>query len=316
MQDSVDPDRRIWLDGAFVPWGQATVHVLSHSMQRGSLVFDYMAIRDVPGRGAAVFRLREHIERFERSCELTGLPMAMGIEELCEACLETVRANPGSTALRISAYLPSVEVGVVPQDDRVAVAIAAYDAVEDIIARKARPLHLGYPTKLWVEKDKRNRRHDIMPPQAKVAGNYVSPMVARWKAIRAGYDDALLLDEDGCIAETANANIFLVDRAGTLKTPPEDNVLLGISRASILEIARVEAIPLAVERLRVADLLAAEEVFLSATSIEAWPVASIDGVAVGHEVPGPVTRRIAEGLVRAMRGDDERFDHWLTYAGL
>jgi len=305
--------RRIWLDGALVPWESATVHVLSHSLQRGSLVFDYMSVHET-SRGAAVFRLPEHVERFLHSAELVGLPLALGAPQIEAAILETVRANPGAKAVKVSAYLPSIEVDVVPLDPHVAVAIAAYDPQEDINAGKPNPPHRPEFLKLWIEKRVKNRREDIVPPQAKVSANYTSPMQAKWNARRAGYDEILLVDEDGCVAEGPTTNVFMVDAAGVLATPPEKRVLLGVTRRSILDLARHDG--LAVEERPIApdELIGAAEVFLTGTTAGVWPVESIDGEKVGKGVPGPVSARLRERFRTVARGDDPDFAHWLTPA--
>ena len=194
-------DRRIWMDGELVPWAEASVHVLSHSLQRGSLIFDYMSVHATP-RGPAVFRMREHLERLLRSAELVGLPLGRSVDELGAAILETVRANPGATAVKVSAYLPSIEVDVVPhRSRRLSVAIAAYDPWEDVIVphiRASGPLQRPSVKHLGGEGDRRNRRRrHSCTPQAKVAANYTSPMLAKWRARRRGYDEILLVDEDG-----------------------------------------------------------------------------------------------------------------------
>lgn len=305
-------DRRIWLDGALVPWAEATVHVLSHSLQRGSLVFDYMSVHATE-RGAAVFRLREHLERFHASTDLVGLDLTLGVDVLSEAVCATVRANPGAKAVKISAYLPSVEVDVVPLDPRVSVAIAAYDPYRDIIARKpVQPeLHLEY--RLWIEKQRRNRRADIVEPQAKVAANYVSPMMAKARARRAGYDDILLLDEEGHVAEGPTTNVFYVDRAGGLVTPPADNVLLGVTRRSVLELAKHDGRPVREERFAPEALFAAAEVFLTGTTANVLPVVVLDEHTVGDGSAGPVTRALRDRFHEVTHGLDPAFAHWLTW---
>jgi len=305
------PSRRIWIDGALVPWEQATVHVLSHSLQRGSLVFDYMSVHETPG-GAAIFRLAEHLERFDRSIELVGLPLARGRAELEAACKQTVRANPGSKSLKISAYLPSVEVDVVPQDDHVAVAIAAYDPFEDVIRRNPGEWPRRETLSIWIEKERRNRRPDIVPPQAKVAANYTSPMVAKWLARRAGYDEVLLADDDGYVAEGPTTNVFWVDGQGVLHTPPELKVLLGITRLSILELAKHDGIDADQARVRPEELMAASEVFVTGTTAGVWPVHAIDGQTIGTGEPGPVTLRLRERFEQVSSGQDPAFAHWLT----
>ena len=136
------PERHIWLDGELVPWERATVHVLSHAMQRGALVFDFVSVHRNE-RGTAAFRLTTHLERFVRSCELLGLPLGHGLDELREATLKTVRANPGCRSIKISAYIGSIEVELVPQNDHVSVAIAAYDVVRRHHQAHSGPLPLG-----------------------------------------------------------------------------------------------------------------------------------------------------------------------------
>jgi branched-chain amino acid aminotransferase len=305
-------DRTIWIDGAFVPWQDATVHVLSHSLQRGSLIFDYMSVHETP-RGPAVFRLEEHLERLLTSAEIVGLPLRADVPGLEAAVCETVRRNPGAKAVKVSAYLPSIEVDVVPLDDRVSVAIAAYDPGADVVAHKPTKPRLAASVRLWIEKDVRNRRPDILPPQAKVAANYTSPMLAKWRARRNGYDEIVLVDEDGFVAEGPTTNIFLVDGDGTVITPPEETVLLGVTRRSILEIADHDGVPLREERVRPDELAGAAEVFLTGTTAGVWPVESVDGKKIGASAPGPVSLRLRDRFQEISNGHDPAFEHWLTF---
>jgi branched-chain amino acid aminotransferase len=306
-------DRKIWLDGEFVPWERATVHVLSHSLQRGSLVFDYMSVHETP-RGAAIFRLDLHVQRFLRSCAMVGLGLEQSQQEIEAAICETVRRNPGAKAVKASAYLPSVEVDVIPQDDHVALAIAAYDPYADVIQRKTQPPPpRAREVRLWIERERKNRREDIMPPQAKVSANYASPMVAKAKARAAGYDEIVLVDEEGHVAEGPTTNLFVVDHDGVLVTPPEAHVLLGVTRASILELAGAEGIA-AVERDVTPDeLRGAAEAFLTGTTAGVWPVTSVDGEKLGDGEIGPVSKRLQDRFRRVANGEDEAFAHWLTY---
>jgi branched-chain amino acid aminotransferase len=306
------PHRRIWLDGALVPWAEATVHVLSHSMARGSLVFDYMSVHETP-RGPAIFRLEDHLARFRASTELVGLPLRQSDVELRRACLEAVRANPGAKVVKLNAFIPSIEVDVVPVDDHVAVAAAAYDPLADVHARKPGGAPPAPATlRIWLEKERRQRRPDILHPHAKVAANYTSPMIAKWKARRAGYDEVLLVDEEGLLAEGPTTNLFVVDRAGELRTPPERSVLLGVTRRSILEIAKHEGIAVVEAPLRPEDLFAAAEAFLTGTSAGVWPIASVDDHAIGAGAPGPLSRRLGARFREVTAGRDPAFAHWLT----
>ena len=306
--------RQIWVDGEYLPWEQATVHVLSHSLQRGSLIFDYMSVHETP-RGPAVFRMPEHVARFLDSARLVGLPLERSAAEIEAAILETVRRNPGARAVKVSAYLASIEVDVVPLDDHVTVAIAAYDPQADVNDRKPRPPHQARTLSLWIEKEVRNRRKDIVPPQAKVAANYTSPMWAKWNARRRGYDEILLIDEQGHVAEGPTTNVFLVDQAGTLVTPEEETVLLGVTRRSILEIARHEGIDVKETKVAPEDLFAASEVFLTGTSAGVWAVHAVDDRRIGppgQEPPGPVARRLAARFRKIAAGEDPDFATWLT----
>jgi branched-chain amino acid aminotransferase len=315
VQTSSDVSRLIWLDGELVPWERATVHVLSHSLQRGSLVFDYMSVHDTP-RGACVFRLDLHVERFMRSCELVGLALRRSAREIEAAILETVRRNPGAKAVKASAYLASIEVDVVPQDDHVTLAIAAYDPAADIIARKpGTPPPRVRELRLWIEKERKNRREDIMPAQAKVSANYASPMMAKARARAAGYDEIVLVDEEGHVAEGPTTNLFLVDAAGTLVTPRTEHVLLGVTRASILELAQAEGIPVVERDVAPEELLAAREAFLTGTTAGVWPITSVDGEKLGDGGIGTVSKRLQDRFRRVAAGDDPAFAHWLTPAG-
>lgn len=313
MKETPEVDRLIWLDGAFVPWRDATVHVLSHSLQRGSLVFDFMSIKQTP-RGGAVFRLDRHLKRLLRSCSLMGLPMAYEEEVLAKAILETIRANPGARNVKISAFIPSIEVDVVPADPRVSVAIAAYDPALDIQSRlpgesRARPSAL----RISLERNTRQRREDIISPEAKVSANYVSSMVAKARALKAGFHEILLLDEDGFVAEGPTSNVFVVDPEGTLRTPPERRVLRGVTRASVIELAEIMQIQVREEPIAPEELLLSAEIFMTGTSASIVPVESIDGRGIGQSCPGPVTQRLRGTLLGIENGEDTSFDHWLTY---
>ena len=305
-------DRLIWVDGALRPWADATVHVMSHSHQRGSLVFDYMSVHSTP-RGEAIFRLREHVDRFFHSCEMMGLPVDQTPDALCDAIRETVRVNPGARAVKMSGYFASVEIDVVPVDMHVSIAIAAYDPKTDISDRLPRPSpakarHL----KLWIEKVRANRRDDIVPPQVKVSANYASPMTAKTRARAEGYDEIILVDEDGHLAEGPTTNLFLVDESGQLLTPKSEKVLHGVTRSAIMEIAKAEGIPVHEAQLKPDALLNAAEAFLTGTTAGVWPVESVDGQMLGRGCPGPISERLGARFRRASAGEDPEFEHWLT----
>ena len=304
-------DRLVWRDGEFVPWREATVHILAQSLQRGSLAFDYMSIHQAR-QGVAVFRLEDHVARLFRTCSIMGLPIAYTPAELIEGCAETVRCNPGATSLRISALIPSIEAELVPRNPKVGVFICAYDVETDIFGAETSGAMRGSTISLKVEREIINRRPDIIPPQAKMAANYTAAMFAKWRARREGFDEILLLDGDGHIAEAPTSNIFVVE-ADVLATPPEDKVLHGITRASIIDLAGALGIPVVTRNLSVADLERAQEVFLTSTSTGVWPVLRIDRRPVADGAVGPVTERLRAALAAATLGEQADFDHWLYY---
>ena len=306
------PDRRIWIDGALVPWQAATVHVLSHSLARGSLVFDYLSVHETP-RGAAIFRLGEHLERFQRSVGIVGLPMRQSFDELFAGARAVVHANPGAKALKVMAYLPSEEVDVVPMDERVAVAMAAYDPVADVILKKANPRRMTATLALKIERVRR-RIESHLPTHAKAAANYLGPMMAKWQARNEGYDEVVMLDEHGHLSEAPTSNVFLVDARGTLRTPSLDAVLPGVTRMSVVEIAKHEGVPVYEGVVEPEELLGAAEAFLASTSVGVWPVASVDQKPLPTPIPGPISARLKSRFDRVVAGQDPDFAHWLTLA--
>jgi branched-chain amino acid aminotransferase len=313
VQQKSPVDRLIWIDGELAPWERATVHVLSHSLQRGSLVFDYMSVHETP-RGPAIFRLDLHVQRMLTSCELMGLPIGLDADVISRAIVETVRANPDATAVKASAYYASVEVDVVPMHPQVTVAIAAYDPQRDIIDRlPGERSAKRSPIRLWLEKKAHQRRDDIVSPQAKVSANYASSMTAKARAQREGFDEILLVDEDDHVAEGPTTNVFLVDSHGGLATPPERKVLRGVTRQSIIELAKADGIAVRESVVTPAELFEANEIFLTGTTAGVLPVESVDGRRIGESCPGPVAKTLYKHLKCVEAGEDSAFDHWLTY---
>ncbi len=316
MQERSPVDRVIWLNGDLVPWEQATVHVLSHSIQRGSLVFDYMSLNETP-RGPAIFRLDLHVRRMLQSCELMGLPIALSETELSAAIIEAARANPDGRAIKASAYFASLEVDVVPADSRVTVAIAVYDPQADLVGRlpEGSPSRAPRPLRIWLEKQAHQRRDDIVSPQAKVSANYASSMTAKARAQQLGFDEILLVDEDDHIAEGPTTNVFIVDAAGALRTPPEKRVLQGVTRQSVMELVRASGLEPSETPIDPSELMGAKEVFLTGTTAGVLAIESVDGEKIGDVCPGPLTVKLGELLRRVESGNDPAFDHWLTYLG-
>jgi branched-chain amino acid aminotransferase len=292
-----------------VAWDDAAVSVLSHSVQRGAAVFDVGAMRSgAAGAGGAVllFRPREHIARFLRSAALVGLEVGWDAPALLEATVEAARAAGETSALvRWSAFVPDVEPDVVPRPGtraRVAIAILPPDP-----AAPAKPTTL----RVTVPRDARKAGPEVFPPQAKVGASYLGPMLAKRQAMAAGFDEVVLLDGEDHVAEAPTANVFVV-KHGALLTPPAERVLAGITRDSVLALARAEGIPAHEVPLTQDDLAGADEAFLAATSLPVHAIASVDGRALGDHAPGPVTARIRDLLLACERGEDARFAGWVV----
>ena len=306
-------DRKIWRDGEFIAWEDATVHVLAQSLQRGSLAFDYISVHQAR-RGTAIFRLRDHIERLATTCRIVGLPLEYAVDELVNGCAETVRRNPGAKSVKISALMPSVEAELIPQNPHVAVFIAAYDSDRDL----ARPnKELGRRRReavsLKIEREKSSRREDIIPPHAKVAANYTAAMTAKWRARHEGFDDIVLLDEHGNVTEGPTANLFMVDAQDRLATPPASKVLLGITRDSIIALAPAIGRSCTERDIAAEELASASEVLLSGTSAGVWPVVRIDGRPVADGCAGQVTLQLRDLYRAVVQGEEPAFEHWLHY---
>ena len=302
--------RKIWINGNYINWEDAQVHILSHSHQRGSLIFGFIPIFDNEGV-VSIFRLNDHIDRLFTSCISAGIPLDYSFEEIHFAIKDTVRKNPGSKFVKISVYISSIEVDVVPQDPFSSVAIAAYDPQEDIISKNTQPFHSSKELSVWLEKEKHQRRSDIIPPQIKIAGNYTSSMMAKWQARKNGYDEIILTDENGFITEAPTSNVFLVNNDGDLLTAPEKDVLYGITRKSILDIAKNEGINIKVERIPLLELENAKEVFITSSSHLVCPVIKIDNKFVGNGVIGDLTARLKKRFLDITQSKDELFNYWL-----
>lgn len=297
--------RPVWLDGKIVPFEQATVSALSHSMQRGSLVFDAGTFHRTFS-GTAVFRLREHVVRFQRSASIIGHALAFDTEAIEAGTRAIVRASGLAEGyLRWEAYFPSMEADLVPHDPRASVAIVAYAAGD----RPARPRPPTF--KVRVPDDVRKAGPDVIPANAKVAAGYLGPMLARRRALAEGYDEVVLLDRDGLLAEAPTANVFVV-KGGAVITPPLGKVLDGITRDSVLTLARDEGITAREEPLSLDALLAADEAFLTSSSLPLAPVAHVNGRAIGSGDIGPITRRLRDRLGAIQRGEDPRYSRWLA----
>jgi len=294
------------MDGTMVDWGEARVHVLTHTLHYGLGLFEGIRCYKT-ARGPAIFRLPEHVSRLFEGAQIIGIPLPFSEEQITSAIKQTVRENTLEECyIRPLVYVGYGKMGLNPLGIPIRVAIAvwpwgAYLGEEGLVSG------------IRVRISSFTRHHpNIMMTKAKVVGNYANSQLAKVEAVQTGYDEALLLDPAGYVAEGSGENVFIV-RHGILKTPPLMSILDGITRASVVEVARLEGIPLREESLSRDELYIADEMFFTGTAAEITPVREVDKRAVGTGKPGPLTKRLQRQFFDIVHGKDERFKEWLTY---
>jgi branched-chain amino acid aminotransferase len=302
----IEKTQKIWMDGKLVDWDDATVHVLTHTLHYGSGVFE--GIRAYPtSRGPAVFRLTDHIRRLHDSASLLLMELPYSVEELVEATKETVRVNGVEGCyIRPLAYLGYGEMGLNPLPCQVNVSIAIWPwgtyLGDEGIKRGVR-----VKISTWRRMDP-----NINPVAAKGTGIYVNSSLAKVEAIKGGYDEAVLLNTAGEVSEATGENLFVVTN-GVLRTPPlSSGALEGITRDSVMTIARDLGYEVREEVLLRTDLYLADEAFLTGTAAEVVPIREVDDREIGD--PGEITRKIQETYFATVRGEVEKYADWLEYA--
>jgi branched-chain amino acid aminotransferase len=301
----ITPGKFIWMDGVLVPWDEAKVHVLTHSLHYGSGVFEGIRAYETK-RGPAVFRLTDHIERLYESSKIHLIDVPFAPEELVDAVKETIRANElESCYIRPLVYRGYGEMGLnwIGCSVNVSIAVWPWGAYlgEDAFARGAR-----MKVSSWRRYD-----HNVLPPAAKATGQYINSSLAKVEAIKAGYDEASMLNKEGYVADASGENLFAV-RDGVLMTPPLSACpLAGITRASIMTLARDLSIPVLERDLARTDLYTADEAFLTGTAAELVPIRSVDDRDLGD--PGPLTKKLSEVFWATVKGDLEQYSAWNEY---
>lgn len=303
--DRMQPTEKIWLDGELVDWADATVHVGSHGLHYGSGVFEGIRCYDTPD-GPAVFRLTEHLERLERSARLLYMELPFSVSQLVEATLDLLRTN-GLPAcyIRPIAFYGYGTLGVPPGENPVVVAILSWPW-GTYLGPEALAKGISAKIASW-----RRVGPNTIPHAAKATGVYLNSMLAVLEASRAGYDEAILLTEDGYVGDGSGENIFIV-KGGVLCTPGlSASILPGITRETVIELAGSLGYDVREEPLIRTDLYGADEVFMTGTAAEVTPIRSVDNVEIGD--PGPVTREIQKLYLDVVCGRQARWLHWLQY---
>lgn len=300
-------DRMVWINEEFVPWKNATVHIMSHSFGRGSAIFEVISFHDT-GRGPAVFRLEAHIDRLLRSAELLDMTLPYSKGALYEAVAGTIKRNQLRQGyVKLICFYPEISFEIIPPGSPLSVSVFALDPAQDLggvidAFKEGTTVYVSN----WRKLDPRT-----VPVEAKAAANYLNGMVARLEAQKKGFKHAIMLDTQGFIAEGGTESAFFV-KDNCLLTPSTETVLKSITRMSILELATKMGVECHEKQLKPELLAEAEEIFLSSTPFKVTPVKQINERKL-VDAPGPVTRKLAAHLNGITAGTDDRFENWLYF---
>lgn len=296
----------VWMDGEFLPFAEANVHILTHTLHYGLGVFEGTRAYRQSAGGTAIFRLDDHIGRLSRSSHMLQLPLPFDETTLRAATIELVaRSGLESCYIRHLVYLGQASMGLFPRDNPVRVAITTWPwgayLGEDGLAR-------GIRCKI---SSHQRAFPNSMLTKAKATGSYIASILAKREAVALGFDEALMLDTEGFVAEASGANLFIVS-GGRLVTPPASSILEGITRDTMLRLATDEGLEVREARIPRDDLYVADEAFLTGTAAEVTPIREVDGRAIGAGGKGPVTSLLQDKFFRTVRGELPELADWLA----
>ena len=303
----ITPTEKIWMNGELIPWEDAKIHILTHTLHYGTGVFEGVRAYETDD-GPAVFRLTDHIVRLFDSAKIMMMEIPYTVDEIVQAVKDTVRSTGlPSCYIRPIAYYGYGEMGLntLPCEVDVSVACWPWGAYlgDDAVTKGVR-----MKISSWTRHD-----HNTMPPLSKTTGNYVNSSLAKVEALKAGYDEAIMLNPDGLVSECTGENIFAA-RRGVLITPPiAAGALPGITQDSVMTIARDHGFEVAVDQISRSDLYVAEEMFVCGTAAEVSAVNSVDDRAI--PCPGPMTKTIASEYAKAVRGQIDKYKDWCEHVG-
>jgi branched-chain amino acid aminotransferase len=303
----VEKAKYIWFDGKLIPWDQAQVPLLTHTLHYGLGVFEGIRAYLCADGRTAIFRLPEHIRRLFDSAHVMQLEMPFSQAEIVAACGDILRANGQKEAyIRPLVFVGDGVMGLNPQDNPIRVAVISW-VWGAYLGEEGLRLGIRAKTSSFI------RHHvNIMMTMTKTVGNYVNSILAKREAIQGGFDEAIMLDTEGYVAEASGENIFIV-RDGLIKTPPLTSVLPGITRASIITLAQDLGMPVEERRFSRDELYLADEAFFTGTAAEVTPIREVDHRRIGPGQPGPITLKLQEAFFKVVKGEDPRYQQWLTY---
>ncbi len=296
----------IWHNGKLIEWENATVHVLTHALHYATAVFEGIRAYDTP-KGVAIFKVQAHYDRLINSAKIYMMKSPHTADDLMKATQLLLRENKlGSCYIRPILYYGYAEMGLNPGKNPVYTSIAAWEWGTYL---GDEGLESGVKCKIssWARIDSR-----ILPPLAKCSANYANSILAKQEAISCGFDEAILLNINGTISEGPGENIFLI-KDNVLYTPPvSDGALLGITAQSVIQLAQDMGIPFQYKSIIRDELFIADELFFTGTAAEVTPIREIDGRVIGSGKRGPVTEKIQTKFFQVVKGEDDRYAHWLT----
>jgi branched-chain amino acid aminotransferase len=298
---------KIWMDGKLIPWEEANVHILTHSLHYGLAVFEGIRCYLCYDGKSAVFRLKEHVDRLFDSAQIGDIKIPYPKKEISEACKETLRVNQLKEGyIRPIVFIGEGVMGVYPGDNPIQVSIITWSwgayLGEGALEKGIRVKVSSY-----------TRHHvNVMMTKAKICGNYVNSVLAKREVMKMGYDEALMLDTEGYVSEASGENIFMV-KNGVLKTTPLTSILPGITRDSVIQIAKAKKITLLEERFTRDELYTAQEAFFTGTAAELTPIREVDDRIIGAGKPGPMTKELQAAFFDIVKGKNPEYKEWLNY---
>ena len=298
---------KIWMNGKLVPFKDAKVHVLTHALHYSTAVFEGIRCYNT-SNGSAIFRLPEHVDRFFNSAKLYGMKIRYTKKQIVDAIIRTVKASGLKECyIRPIAYYGYGTMGLTPTLNKVDVSISCW---EWKMGESKAGKFSGAKCKIskWVRIDSRSQ-----PMQAKSAANYSNAALARVEALKSGYDEAIMLNSSGKVAEGSAENIFII-KSGIIKTPPLNaDILNGITRDSVIRLIKANGIKLVEKNITVKELFKADEVFMTGTAAEVKSVSKINKTLIGNGKMGKITKTLQKSFIDAAMGKDQRFTSWLQY---
>lgn len=298
---------KIWLDGKMIPWDQAQVHVLTHTLHYGMGVFEGIRCYECEDGKSAIFRLDEHLDRLYDSAHILLMKIPFPKEELKQACLDIFRVNKLKAGyLRPLVFIGDGAMGLYATDNPIRVAVIAWPWGTYLGDEGVKN---GIRTKV----SSYTRHHvNITMTKSKAVANYVNSILAKREAMLGGYDETIMLDPEGYVSEASGENIFFVKK-GKVFTPPTTSALQGITREAIMILLEEEKIPCEEKLFSRDELYIADEIFLTGTAAEVVPVRELDHRVIGPGKPGPLTQKIQQRFFEVVKGKDEHHREWLSY---